>query len=184
MSDEPPPRKKLQGKVVEPPYPTDDGFVVVHILAEDGIAVRGICDALSVGGDVGPEGGPEHIDLGMHIISELSRNQALMPLVHEAHRMRKAAGKPSPMYDLTKPGRIIEAPNERGLMKVEADGLVYDIQLYQDHPDAVYEYDEGSPITPEGIATVSAAGICWVLDHPEQAATLGVDVDLYRLYYE
>ncbi|MGE0324395.1 MAG: hypothetical protein AB7K71_06185 [Polyangiaceae bacterium] len=175
---------ELQGKVVKAPYPTDDGFVVVEILAEDGIAVLGFCDAISVGGDVGPEGGVDHINLGMHIISDLSRKSALLPLVHEAHRMRKAAGKPSPLYDLSKPGRIVEPPNERGMMKVEADGVLYDICLYNDYADAVYEYDESAPISPEGISTASAAGICWVLEHPEEAAALGVDVDLYRLYYE
>ena len=175
---------ELQGKVVKAPYPTDEGYVVVEILAEDGVAVRGICCEAGYGSDVGPEGSVKHTSLAMRTVSDLNRSDALMPLVQEAHRMRKAAGKPTPLYDLSKPGRIVEPPNELGVMKVEADGVQYDIRLYKDQADAVYEYDESAPISPEGISTASAAGICWVLEHPEEAAALGVDVELYRLYYE
>ena len=166
---------ELQGKVVKAPYPTDEGYVVVEILAEDGVAVRGICCEAGYGSDVGPEGSVKHTSLAMRTVSDLNRSDALMPLVQEADRMG---------YFAVWTGRIVEPPNELGVMKVEADGVQYDIRLYKDQADAVYEYDESAPISPEGISTASAAGICWVLEHPEEAAALGVDVELYRLYYE
>ncbi|MEZ4370548.1 MAG: hypothetical protein R3B07_06975 [Polyangiaceae bacterium] len=174
---------ELQGKVVKAPYPTDEGYVLVEILAEDGVAVRGICCEAGYGSDVGPEGSVKHTNLAMRTVSDLNRSDALMPLVQEAHRMRKAAGKSNALYDLSRRGTVIEPPVRSRSLKVESHGVLYDVHLHE--LGSVLEWVDNWEITTEdGRHDACTAGICWVLEHPEKAAALGVDVDLYRLYYE
>lgn len=187
---------ELQGKVVKAPYPTDSGQVVVEILAEDGVSVRGIFNESGQGGDVGPEGTHEHINLAMRVVGRVNEERPLMPLLHEAHRMRHAAGKRNASYDLSRRGQLLSPP-EPGIatqpgrntgkrlvaLQVESLGVQYEVALFED--GFVVEWvDDWDLTTEQGRHDACATGINWVLEHPEEAATLGLDVETYRLFYE
>ncbi|MCB9587935.1 MAG: hypothetical protein H6718_21195 [Polyangiaceae bacterium] len=202
MSDEQPPPEKatqgteLQGQVVKPPYPTDDGHVVVEILAEDGAHVRGLFKDSGYDADVGREGTLAHRQLAMRLLDELDAQSPLTPLLQEAHRMRRAAWKHNTSYDLSRRGQLL-GPPEPGVvtqpgrntgkklvvLQVESLGVQYEVALFED--GFVVEWvDDWDLTTEQGRHDACATGVNWVLEHPEEAAALGLQVDLFRLFYE
>lgn len=173
---------ELTGEVVAGPLPHDMGYVYVDVRATDGLLVRGYFTQLFYNAlEISPNPTNDHILLGIETIERIKRKPEVWALLQEAHRMRIAAGHPS-LLDLEHVGRMISRSPTKALFKVEAERVVFEVWL-----DAEGRVDEEAEdwdvTTPENAAVAKATAVRWVVDHPEESAALGLDAELFRLFY-